>query len=92
MIVVIIGDEILHRIVGEKFSKLPIQLRRQGFVGRHDDRRPLNSFDNLSDRKGLTRPRNSEQSLVTKTILKASNNAINSMRLVPCRRKPAFDF
>ena len=39
LIVIVIGDEILHRVVGKEFLKFSVQLRRQGLiVGKHQRR------------------------------------------------------
>src|SRR6266849_3206149 len=36
LVVVVIGDEILHRVVGKEAPELAVELRRQGLVGRKD--------------------------------------------------------
>src|SRR3546814_1452302 len=49
LVVVVVRDEILDRIVREKLLELAVQLRRQGLVRRHDQRRPLQLLDDRSE-------------------------------------------
>ena len=57
LVVVVITDEILHRVVREKFAELAVQLRRQGFVGRKNNRRAAQPCDHIGHGEGLARTR-----------------------------------
>ena len=37
LVVVVITDEVLHRVFWEKLAKLAVELRRQRLIGRKDD-------------------------------------------------------
>jgi hypothetical protein len=39
LVVVVVGDEVLHRVAGQELAEFTIQLRRQGLVMREDQRR-----------------------------------------------------
>ena len=41
LVVIVVGDEILHGILGEEILKLPVQLRREGLVVAQHQRRTL---------------------------------------------------
>jgi hypothetical protein len=41
LVVVVVGDEVLDRVVREELAELAVELRGQGLVVGHDDRRPL---------------------------------------------------
>ncbi len=56
LIIVIIGDEIFHRVIREQGFHLAIQLGGQGFVGRQDQGRPLSLVDNMRDGEGFAGP------------------------------------
>ena len=45
LVVVVVRHEVLDRVVWQKLAELVGQLRGQGFVGRHDERRSLDFFD-----------------------------------------------
>ena len=45
-------------------AELGIKLRRQGFVVRNDERRFVDVFDDIRDRKRLSRASDAEQHLV----------------------------
>ena len=53
LVVVVVGDEVLHRVVGEVFLKLGCQLRCQRLVVRNHKRRALHLLDDLCHRVGF---------------------------------------
>ena len=63
LVVVVIGDEILHRVVGEEAPELAVELRRQRLVRREDQRRALRRLDHLRHGEGLARAGDAEQHL-----------------------------
>ena len=64
LVVVVIGNEILHRVLGEEVLHLGVELGGQRFVGRQDQRRALHDLDHLGHGEGLARAGDAEQHLV----------------------------
>ena len=63
LIVVVVGDEIFHGVMGEELLELGEELRRQGLVGGDDQGRALHLGDHLGHGKGLARAGDAEQHL-----------------------------
>ena len=63
LVVVVVGDEILDRVVREEFLELGIELRGQRLVGREDQGRALRLLDHLGHGEGLARAGDAEQHL-----------------------------
>ena len=53
LVVVVVGDEVLHRVVREVFLKLSCQLGRERLVVRDYKRRALHLLDDLCHRVGF---------------------------------------
>ena len=64
LVVVVIGDEILDRVVREEALELAIELGGQRLVGREHQRRALRRLDHLRHGEGLARAGDAEQHLV----------------------------
>ena len=64
LVVIVIGDEILHRVFGEEVLHLGIELRRQRLVRREDQGRALHRLDDLRHGEGLARTGDAEQNLI----------------------------
>ena len=71
LIVVVVGDEIFHRVLGKKFAKLRIQLCRQGLVRREHKGRATNARDDIRHRISLARAGHAEQGLKRQTVVDA---------------------
>jgi hypothetical protein len=56
LVVVVVGDEVLDRVVREELLELPVELRREGLVVGHDDRRPLQRSTTCAMVKVLPEP------------------------------------
>ena len=63
LVVVVVGDEVLDRVVGKEALELAVELRRQRLVGREDQRRALRRLDHLRHREGLAGAGDAEQHL-----------------------------
>ncbi len=63
LVIVVVGNEILHRISREEFAHFAIELRGKCLVGREDDRGPLHALDDVGHRVGLAGARDAEQNL-----------------------------
>ena len=69
LVVIVVGDEILDRVLGEELAHLGIQLRRQRLVRRDDQRRPPLARDHVGHGVGLARAGHAEQRLVGEPVL-----------------------
>ena len=47
LVVVVVGDEVLDRVLGEELLELGAELRGERPVGRQDQRRPLPALDDV---------------------------------------------
>lgn len=82
LIIIVIGDEIFHRIVGEEVFEFGIELRRQRLVRRKDDGRALRRLDHLGHGEGLARTGDAEQHLAALAGIDAFHEVGNCGRLV----------
>ena len=82
LVVIVVGDEILHRIVREECLELPIELGCQRLVWRKHQRGPLHVGDHVGDAEGLAGPRYTQQRLVRQAGLDAFDHLPNGFRLV----------
>ena len=85
LVVVVIGNEVLHRVAREEFLHLPVELCRQGLVVGHDDGRALGALDHVGHGKGLAGTGHAEQGLVRQAILDALDQLLDGLRLVAGR-------
>ena len=85
LVVVVVGDEVLHRILREELLELPVQLRRQRLVGCHDDGGPAGLLDHIGHGEGLARPGYPQQRLVAEAVLQALHQLGNGRGLVAGR-------
>ena len=86
LVVVVVTDEILHRVFGEKLAELAVQLRGQGFVGRKHNGRAAHAGDHIGHGVGLARAGHAEQGLEHLAILQTLDQLRNRLGLVPGRR------
>ena len=85
LVIVVVGDEILDRVVGEEALELAVELRRQRLVGREDQRRALRRLDHLGHGEGLARAGDAEQHLVALVRPHALDQFLDRLRLVALR-------
>ena len=64
LVVVVVGNEVLHRVLREERLHLAVELRGQGLVRRQDQGRALHRLDHLGHGEGLARAGDAEQHLV----------------------------
>jgi hypothetical protein len=84
LVVVIVGNEILHRIVREELLELAVQLSRQRLVRCHHDGGTLLALQDVGNREGLAGTGNSQQSLVCQAIIDTGYQFFDRFGLVPC--------
>ena len=85
LVIVVIGNEILHRVLGKELAHLGIQLRRQRLVRRHHDGRPPGARDHVGHGEGLAGAGHAQQGLICETILDALHQLRDGRGLVACR-------
>ena len=82
LIVVVIGHEILHRIVREELLKLRAQLGGQGLVVGQHQGGTLHRFDDLGHGEGFARAGDPQQGLLVQPGLESGGQLGNGLRLV----------
>ena len=82
LVVVVVGHEVLHGVVGEKLLKLRAQLGGQGLVVGQHQRGALHGLDDLGHGKGLAGAGNAQQHLLLQPILDALRQRGDGLRLV----------
>ncbi len=85
LIIVVIGDEILDRVVGEELLELGVELRRQRLVWREDQGRALRLLDHLGHGEGFSRAGDAEQHLRAVLVGDAFDEVLDRGRLVAGR-------
>ncbi|EYU02606.1 hypothetical protein PA99_1389 [Pseudomonas aeruginosa PA99] len=82
LVVVVVGNEVLHGIVREERLELPVELGRQGLVWRQDQGRALHLGNHVGDAESLARARHPQQGLVRKPRLQPLDHLPDGFRLV----------
>ena len=85
LVVVVVRDEIFHRVVGEETPELAIELRGQRLVRRQDDGGALRGLDHLGHGVGLAGAGDAEQHLRAVVALDALDQFGDRGRLVALR-------
>ena len=91
LVVVVVGDEVLHGVVGEEVRELAVELGGEGLVVREDQGRKLRLLDDPGHREGLPRARDSLEGLEAKLLGHAPAEGLDRRTLVPCGRKRRDD-
>jgi len=92
LVIVIVGDEVLDRIIREEGFEFSIELRRQSFIRREDQSRSLGRFDDLGHGKGLAGSGRAEQDLVALALLDTIHEFGNRGALITGRIVRRIDF
>ena len=64
LVVVVVGDEILHRVVREELLELAVELGRQGLVGGQDQGGEVDPGDDVGHGEGLAGAGDPQEDLV----------------------------
>ena len=91
LVIVVVGDEILDRVVGKERAELAVELRRQGLVGRENQRRALRRLDHLGHGEGLARAGDAEQHLGAVVAAHPFHQLDDRLRLVASRLEIRLD-
>ena len=92
LVVVVVGDEILHGVVREKLLELAAQLRREDLVVREHERRPLDALDDLGHRVRLAGAGHAEQHLLVNAVFHALRKRVDRLGLIARRLVGRNDF
>jgi hypothetical protein len=82
LIIVVVTDEIFHGVVGKQFLELFIKLGREGFVMADDQRRPLQSLDDVGHCERLSAARDAQQDVVILVAGKVLHQPVDGSRLI----------
>ena len=82
LVVVVVGDEVLDRVLGEEGLELLVELGGQGLVVGEDERRPVHPGEHGSDGEGLAAARDPEQDLVLVPPQEPRRQLVDGPRLV----------
>ena len=85
LVIVVVRDEILHGVVRKEGFHLRVQLRREGLIMAHDERRTIQLFYDIRHGKCLAATRHAEQYLRLCAGFNAVNQSLDSFRLIACR-------
>ena len=86
LVVVVVGNEILHCVVREELLELAVELRGQGLVVCHNNGRPLQRLHHIGHSEGFSRAGNTQQNLRGEPRLHARNQLLDRSGLVTRRR------
>jgi hypothetical protein len=85
LVVVVVADEVLHRVVREERLELAVQLRGQGLVRRHHQGRLLDALNHVGDGVGLAGAGHTQQGLFGHPRLEIGHQLLDRQRLVAGR-------
>jgi hypothetical protein len=85
LVVVVVADEVLHRILREELTELAVQLRGQRLVGRKHDGRATQAGDHVCHGEGLARARYAQQGLKGQAIAHTLHQLSDRRRLIARR-------
>ena len=86
LVVVVVGNEVLDRVVGEELAELVAELRRQRLVVGDHQRGPLHLGDSRRHREGLAGPGGAEQRLESVPRPQPLGQSGDRLRLIGRRR------
>ncbi len=82
LVVVVVADEVLDGVLGEEAAEFLVELRRQGLVVRHDERRAIHARDRLRHRERLPRPGDAQQDLGLVAAIQPIDELVDRARLI----------
>ena len=86
LVVVIVADEVVHRVLGEEAFELAVELRRQRLVVRQHQRGAAGARDDIGHRERLARAGHAQQGLELGAGQHAVGQLADGLRLVARRR------
>ena len=85
LIIIVVRNEVFHRVVGEKLPELTAKLSRQGLVVGQYQRGTIQFFDDGGHGKGLAGTGNAQKRLLPQSPVHAVDKTFNGFRLVAGR-------
>ncbi len=82
LVVVVVGNEVLHRVVGKQPAELLVELGGERLVVGQHQRGPLGALDQVGDGEGLARAGHAEQHLVALSRPQTSAQGLHGGRLI----------
>ena len=82
LIIVVVGHEILHRVVREKLAELGAKLGSKYFVMGEHQRRTVHTLDDIRHGEGLSGARNAQEHLLLIAALDALHQLVYRLGLV----------
>ena len=82
LVVIVVGDEVLHGVVGEELPELGGQLGGQGFVVGDDDGGALHFLDDVGHSEGFAAAGDAEEGLAVEALADAGGEAAHGGFLV----------
>ena len=82
LVVVVVGDEVLHGVVREEGLELPVELGGEGLVRGQNEGRALGGLDQLGHGEGLAGAGDAQEDLIGLAVLDALGQLANGPRLV----------
>ena len=92
LVVVVVADEILHRIFGEEFLEFAAKLGGKGLIVGQHQRGPVDALDDIGHGKGLAAAGYALQGLHPVARLDAFYQCVYGLRLVAGRLKGRYQF
>jgi hypothetical protein len=84
LVVVVIADEILHRVFWEKLAELAVQLRRQRLVGRKHNGWATQPGNGVGHGEGFARAGHAQQNLEHLAVFHTFHQLVDGLGLVAC--------
>ena len=91
LVIIEVADEIFDRVVWKEAFELRVELRRQRFVVRDDQRRPFYFANDIRDGEGFPRAGHAEEGLVFVTRFYRLDQLADSLTLVALRLISGFE-
>ncbi len=92
LVIIVIGNEIMHRVLGEKLPELVRELGGQGLIVRDDQGRSLDRLDDVRDGEGLAGAGDPQKGLVAKSAGKPVREFRDRLGLVAGRLVLGYEF
>ena len=86
LVVVVVTDEVLHRIFGKKLAEFAVQLGGQRLVGRKHNGRAPQTRNHIGHGEGLARAGDAQQGLKHLAVVHAFDQLVDRLGLVARRR------
>ncbi len=83
LVIVVVADEVAHRVVRKEFLEFAIELGRERLVVRQHQRRTLHLLNDVRHRKGLARARDTHQHLLAPPTAQALDQLLDRLGLIP---------